>query len=75
MPFIAFVGQEAWRAKEAKATIEEFPQWGKEELRGPMWENVTAVALLQAGVDILVMRHPQAVLEIKKTIAELMVST
>ncbi len=72
MPFIAFVGQEAWRAKEAKATFEEFPNWGKEDLRGPLWEDVTAVALLQAGADILVMRHPRAVLEIKKTIEELM---
>lgn len=72
MPFIAFVGQEAWRAKEAKATFEEFPNWGKQDLRGPMWENVTAAALLQAGVDILVMRHPKAVLEIKKTIEKLM---
>ncbi|MDP2939006.1 MAG: CO dehydrogenase/acetyl-CoA synthase subunit delta [Candidatus Omnitrophota bacterium] len=72
MPFIAFVGQEAWRAKEAKATIKEFPNWGKEELRGPMWENVTAAALLQAGADILVMRHPKAVAAIKNTIEELM---
>ncbi len=72
MPFIAFVGQEAWRAKEAKATIEEHPEWGKQEIRGPMWENVTAAALLQAGADILVMRHPKAVLEIKKTIEKLM---
>lgn len=72
MPFIAFVGQEAWRAKEAKALSTEFPNWGKEDLRGPMWENVTAAALLQAGADILVMRHPRAVLEIKETITQLM---
>ncbi|MCX5712080.1 MAG: acetyl-CoA decarbonylase/synthase complex subunit delta, partial [Candidatus Omnitrophica bacterium] len=55
------VAQETWRAKEAKASIAEFPSWGPELERGIAWEAVTAVALLQAGADILVMRHPQAV--------------
>ncbi|MDP3143020.1 MAG: CO dehydrogenase/acetyl-CoA synthase subunit delta [Candidatus Omnitrophota bacterium] len=72
MPFICFVGYEAWRAKEAKALMSEFVQWGPERERGPMWENITAVALLQAGADILVMRHPKAVIEIRKTIDLLM---
>jgi len=72
MPFICFVGYEAWRAKEAKALMSEFPQWGPEKERGPLWENITAVALLQAGADILVMRHPQAVSETRKTIDILM---
>ena len=61
MPFICFVGQEAWRAKEAKAKQKEFPQWGPEKERGIIWEATTAVALLQAGADVLVMRHPEAV--------------
>jgi acetyl-CoA decarbonylase/synthase complex subunit delta len=61
MPFICFVGQEAWRAKEAKARQDEFPQWGPEAERGIIWEATTAVALLQAGADILIMRHPSAV--------------
>ena len=72
MPFICLVGQEAWRAKEAKASLKEFPEWGNEEKRGPMWEIVTAVGLLQAGADILVMRHPQAVREVKDVIDRLM---
>lgn len=59
--FICFVGWEAWRAKEAKAKQAEFPQWGPESKRGPLWEMITAVALLQAGADILVMRHPKAI--------------
>jgi len=61
MPFICFVGQESWRAKEAKASEEEFPQWGSERQRGIIWEATTAVTLLQAGADLLVMRHPKAV--------------
>jgi acetyl-CoA decarbonylase/synthase complex subunit delta len=72
MPVICQVGQEAWRAKEAKATAEEFPQWGDEQERGALWEFATAVTLLQAGADIMVMRHPKAVAGLKDVIAELM---
>ena len=61
LPFICFVGQEAWRAKEARAPIDEFPGFGTEEERGILWEAMTAGALLQAGGDLLVMRHPKAV--------------
>ncbi|MFH1655941.1 MAG: CO dehydrogenase/acetyl-CoA synthase subunit delta [Candidatus Omnitrophota bacterium] len=72
MPYICLVGHEAWRAKEAKARQEEFPEWGPENVRGPAWEIVTATALLQAGADILVMRHPKSIEEVQKTINELM---
>jgi acetyl-CoA decarbonylase/synthase complex subunit delta len=69
MPFICQVGQEAWRAKEAKATQQEFPQWGPEKERGIIWEATTAVTLLQAGADILIMRHPEAVDCVRKYIS------
>lgn len=72
MPFICFVGQEAWRAKEAKAQVSEFPTWGPMAERGIIWEAVTATALIQAGADILVMRHPRAAEKIKKYIENLM---
>jgi len=49
-PFICFVGQEAWRTKEAKASPEQ----------GIIWEALTATSLIQSGADLLVMRHPQA---------------
>jgi len=74
-PVVCQVGQEAWRAKEAKATTEEAPQWGPAEQRGPMWEAMTAVTLLQAGSDLLIMRHPSAVALVKRTIDELMRQT
>ena len=61
LPFICFVGQEAWRAKEARVPVDEFPGFGSEEERGILWEAMTAGALLQAGGDLLVMRHPKAV--------------
>lgn len=71
-PVICMVGQEAWRAKEAKATAEEQPSWGDERTRGVYWEYATAASLLQAGSDIMVMRHPRAALAVKKLIGELM---
>ena len=71
-PFICFVGQESWRAKEAKASASEFPSWGAESERGVLWEAITATALLQAGADILVMRHPLAIEKINKYIDGLM---
>jgi acetyl-CoA decarbonylase/synthase complex subunit delta len=67
-PFICFVGQESWRAKEAKGTALEFPAWGPESERGIIWEAATAAALIQAGADILVMRHPEAIEKVKKYI-------
>lgn len=70
-PVICQIGEEAWRGKEAKASTEEAPQWGAAEERGPMWEAMTAVTLLQAGSDILIMRHPKAVALVKRMVAAL----
>ena len=64
-PFIGFIGQESWRAKEAKLAAED----------GIAWELVTATALLQAGADILVMRHPEAVKKISRYIEDSFKST
>jgi acetyl-CoA decarbonylase/synthase complex subunit delta len=72
LPFICLVGQEAWRAKEARVSFQEFPSWGKVAERGIIWETITATALIQAGADLLVMRHPQAVEKVSKYIDELM---
>ena len=72
MPFICLVGQEAWRAKEAKASSEEHPEWGDAEARGAMWEAQTAVTVLLSGGDLLVMRHPKAIESVKKYINTLM---
>ncbi|MEJ2704379.1 MAG: acetyl-CoA decarbonylase/synthase complex subunit delta [Sedimentisphaerales bacterium] len=69
MPAICDVGYESWRCKEAKMT--DSPGWGDISERGPMWEAATAVCLLQAGVDIIRMRHPKAVGIVKNFIDEL----
>ncbi|MFH0878014.1 MAG: acetyl-CoA decarbonylase/synthase complex subunit delta [Candidatus Omnitrophota bacterium] len=72
MPFVCFVGQEVWRAKEAKVSETEFPQGGNARERGIMWEVVTAMAMLAAGADLLTMRHPEAIRIVKNAIADLM---
>ncbi|MFC1782365.1 acetyl-CoA decarbonylase/synthase complex subunit delta [Planctomycetota bacterium] len=68
-PAICDVGYEAWRAKEAK--LVDAPEWGEAADRGPMWEAATAVCLLQSGVDIIRMRHPQAVQTVKSFIEKI----
>lgn len=72
MPVICMVGQEVWRAKEARAGKDEVPDLGDENTRGLYWEIATASTLLQAGSDILVMRHPAATKTIKNMITKLM---
>lgn len=61
VPVIGFIGAEAWKAKEAVALEDDFPGWGNKEERGVLWETITATSLLQSGIDILVMRHPDAI--------------
>jgi acetyl-CoA decarbonylase/synthase complex subunit delta len=63
MPAICDVGYESWRCKEAK--LADAPGWGDLRERGPMWEAATAICLLQAGVDIIRMRHPKAVATVR----------
>jgi len=71
-PMIVTPGQECARIKELKAPESQFPAWGNLESRAAIWELATAVNLLYAGADILVMYHPQAALEVKRTIQKLM---
>ncbi|MCL5982913.1 MAG: CO dehydrogenase/acetyl-CoA synthase subunit delta [Firmicutes bacterium] len=75
MPMIGDIGAEVWRTREAIAPRGEFPSWGDQIDRGILWEATTAAALLQAGIDILVMRHPQAIRLVRQNIDELMVKS
>jgi acetyl-CoA decarbonylase/synthase complex subunit delta len=60
----------AWAAREA--WMKMAPEWGPRELRGPIWETVTALTLLLTGVDLFMMMHPAAVRTVKEVIEELM---
>jgi acetyl-CoA decarbonylase/synthase complex subunit delta len=59
----------AWAAREAWQKMD--PQWGARELRGPLWETVTGLTLLLAGVDLFMMLHPAAVKTLRNTIKRL----
>ncbi|HWR05462.1 CO dehydrogenase/acetyl-CoA synthase subunit delta [Sporomusa sp.] len=71
MPVVCNVGHEAWRAKEAIAAEEDFPDWGNQAKRAILWEALTATTLLQAGANIMVMRHPEAIRLFKRNVDEL----
>jgi acetyl-CoA decarbonylase/synthase, CODH/ACS complex subunit delta len=70
MPMISTVGEESWRQKESKAS--EAPKsWGKDVERALVWEELTAIGLLAAGADIVVLRHPHTVSMIKSALDRL----
>jgi acetyl-CoA decarbonylase/synthase complex subunit delta len=59
----------AWAAREAWQKMD--PKWGARELRGPLWETVTGLTLMLAGVDLFMMLHPAAVKTLRNTIKRL----
>lgn len=71
MPIIATVGQEAWKAKETKVDESDLPGTGDRVTRGLMWESMTAMSLLLAGANVVVLRHPESAVLIRKAIASL----
>lgn len=71
-PMIVSPGQECAKIKEFKAPESDFPEWGDLAKRAAMWELSTAVNLLYAGADVLVMYHPEAAMATKSTITKLM---
>jgi len=60
-PMINNLGNEVWKCKEAKQTVEDAPVLGDPEKRGILMEAVGAVTYLLAGSNILIMRHPEAI--------------
>ena len=70
VPFVINVGREVWKTKEAGLPSDEL--LGDQEVRGIALEAITALALLLAGGDFLIMRHPKAIEVTKKVVAGLM---
>ncbi|MFZ5996845.1 MAG: acetyl-CoA decarbonylase/synthase complex subunit delta [Nitrospirota bacterium] len=71
-PMLGDVGMYVWKVKETQAPESDLPQWGPVKERGIAWETTTAGALLIAGAELLIMRHPEAVNAVEKFIDELM---
>ena len=72
MPMFCTVAEETWRQKEAIATEGIPGSWGDHEQRSILWEGITASTLLQAGANIIVLRHPKTIEQLKSNIAKLM---
>ncbi len=70
-PIVCDIGANVWKVKETMAPDAEVPEWGGLEDRALAWEAVTASAMLTAGADMLIMRHPGAAAKAKEVIAEL----
>lgn len=70
-PMLINSGYESFLIKEARAPESEYPEWGNPELRGAYWEIVTAMSLLVAGAELLIMYHPKAVEIVKNKIKEM----
>jgi CO dehydrogenase/acetyl-CoA synthase delta subunit len=59
VPFICNLGREVWKTKECRLPSD--PHLGDQERRGVLMEAITALTLLLAGGELMVMMHPKAV--------------
>ncbi|MHB0999145.1 MAG: acetyl-CoA decarbonylase/synthase complex subunit alpha/beta [Armatimonadota bacterium] len=71
LPMMATPGYEVAKTKESKAPMSAFPLWGPESERGALLEIATAMSMLNAGADLMVMYHPTAARTVKRKIAEM----
>jgi acetyl-CoA decarbonylase/synthase, CODH/ACS complex subunit delta len=71
-PMIVTPGFEAWKTKESKVGTGVPKEWGDWQARAIHWETMTAVALLESGADIVVLRHPESIRRVQAAINQLM---
>lgn len=71
-PMFCLAGLESWRQKESKVGEGVPEEWGDFEKRGITWEVLTATTLLHAGGDIVQVRHPESVKQVRAAINKLM---
>ncbi len=61
-PMVCFVGQEIWKIKETRL---EDNNLGERSRRSINWETSTAVTLILSGANIVSVRHPESLKQIK----------
>ena len=71
MPIVTPVASEVWNVKEAAASEADMPEWGNQEERGVDMEIETAAAVLAAGSNAVILRHPESVKTISTLVKEL----
>jgi acetyl-CoA decarbonylase/synthase complex subunit delta len=69
-PVICNIAKETWKTKEVHMVNDEL-NMGDARKRGILMEAMSAMVLLLAGGDVLIMRHPQAIKLVRETMAEL----
>ncbi len=72
LPMLVTPGYEAWKTKEAKVEVGVPAAWGDWLERSINWETLTAVTLIEAGADIVVLRHAESVRRVKVAVNDLM---
>lgn len=71
MPIITPVASEAWGVKEAMASETDAPEWGSQEERGTDMEVETAMAVIAAGSNAVILKHPESIKIISGLMKEL----
>jgi acetyl-CoA decarbonylase/synthase complex subunit delta len=71
-PMLVTPGEEAWKTKEAKVGDEVPAAWGDWAERAINWETLTATSLIESGADVVVLRHPETLRRVRRTIEALM---
>lgn len=71
MPIITPVASEAWGVKEAMASETDAPEWGSQEERGIDMEAETAMAVIAAGSNAVILKHPESIKIISGLMKEL----
>ena len=72
MPIITPVASEAWGVKEAMASETDAPEWGSQEERGIDMEVETAMAVIAAGSNAVILKHPESIKIISGLMKELL---
>jgi acetyl-CoA decarbonylase/synthase complex subunit delta len=70
-PLICKIAPEVWKTREARLKRDEEQKLGDERKRSILMESVTAMSLLLAGADVIIMRHPESITLMKDMIREL----
>jgi acetyl-CoA decarbonylase/synthase complex subunit delta len=71
MPIVTPVASETWSVKESVSSEEDVPEWGDQEARGVDMEVETAMAVIAAGSNAVILKHPTSIATIASLMKEL----
>ena len=72
-PIICNISKETWKTREMRMADDELSM-GDAKKRGILMEAASAMLMLLAGGDVLIMRHPEAIKLVRDLMAELKAS-